>query len=92
MHQFFYVKFGYAYIFLKWSNINIKYYTKGVIMKNLTEKELGAYNELLIQEKTLIDKFNYYAQNVKDPQLKKLCKETAQKHQEHFNTIFNQIQ
>ncbi len=61
-------------------------------MKNLTEKELGAYNELLTQEKTLIDKCNFYAQNAKDASLKKLCKETAQKHQEHFNIIFKQIQ
>ena len=33
-----------------------------------------------------------YAQNCKDPELKKLCKEAAERHQEHFNTIFAQIQ
>ena len=43
-------------------------------MKNITEKELSAYNELLTQEKAAVDKFNYYAQNCKDPNLKKLCK------------------
>lgn len=62
-------------------------------MKNsITEKELSAYNELMTQEKAAVDKFNYYAQNCKDPSLKKLCKEAAARHQEHFNTIFNQIQ
>lgn len=62
-------------------------------MKNtITEKELSAYNELLTQEKAVVDKFNYYAQNCKDPNLKKLCKEAASRHQEHFNMIFNQIQ
>ena len=29
------------------------------IMKNITEKELSAYNELLTQEKAAVDKFNY---------------------------------
>lgn len=61
-------------------------------MKKITEKELSAYNELLIQEKSTMDKFNYYAQNCKDPQLKKLCKDSAARHQEHYNSIFNQIQ
>ena len=61
-------------------------------MKNITEKELSAYNELLTQEKAAVDKFNYYAQNCKDPNLTKLCKDAAQRHQEHFNTIFAQIQ
>ena len=61
-------------------------------MKKITEKELGAYNELLVQEKATMDKFNYYAQNCKDPQLKKLCKEAAARHQEHYNIIFAQIQ
>ena len=63
-----------------------------VTMKKITEKELGAYNELLVQEKAAIDKFNYYAQNCKDPNLKKLCKDAAARHQEHFNIIFAQIQ
>ena len=61
-------------------------------MKKITEKELGAYNELLVQEKATMEKFNYYAQNCKDPQLKKLCKEAAARHQEHYNIIFAQIQ
>ena len=61
-------------------------------MKNITEKELTAYNELLTQEKAVIDKFNYYARNCKDPELKKLCKDAVARHQEHFNTVFAQIQ
>ncbi|MEG0019800.1 MAG: spore coat protein [Oscillospiraceae bacterium] len=61
-------------------------------MKQITEKELSAYNELLIQEKATVDKFNYYAQNCKDTQLKKLCKDAAARHQEHYNSIFSQIQ
>lgn len=60
-------------------------------MKNITEKELSAYSDLLGQEKAAVDKFNFYAQNVKDLELKKLCKEAAQRHQEHFNAVFNQI-
>lgn len=61
-------------------------------MKKITEKELSAYNELLVQEKAIVDKFNYYAQNCKDPQLKKLCKDAATRHQEHYNAVFSQIQ
>ena len=61
-------------------------------MNRITTKELSAYNELLVHEKAAADKFNYYAQNCQDPKLKKLCKETASRHQEHYNTIFNQIQ
>lgn len=60
-------------------------------MKNITEKELSAYNDLLTQEKRAVDKFNYYARNCKDPSLKRLCREAAERHQEHFNIIFSQI-
>ena len=60
-------------------------------MKKVTEKELEGYNEILTQEKVAIDKFNFYAQNCKDPQLKKLCKDAAERHQQHYNTIFSQI-
>lgn len=60
-------------------------------MKNITEKELSAYNDLLTQEKSAVDKYNYYAQSCKDPGIKKLCKDAATRHQEHFNTIFSQL-
>ena len=60
-------------------------------MKNITEKELSAYSDLLGQEKAAVDKFNFYAQNVKEQEIKKLCKEEAPRHQEHFNAVLNKL-
>ncbi len=53
----------------------------------LTQKESSLIKELKGQEKLCIDKYNKHAACAKDPQLKTLFTQLAQKEQEHLNTL-----
>ena len=61
-------------------------------MKEITEKELTAYDELLTGEQTVIQKYKTYADDCKDPEIKKLCENAVSKHTEHYNVLLRQIQ
>lgn len=60
-------------------------------MANLTEKELSAINDLLSSEELLIKKFNMLAQTTTDTNLQKKLQGIAQRHQQHFDTLYSQL-
>lgn len=56
-------------------------------MANLTSKELTLLEDQLSGEQLLIKKFQSYATQCTDPQLKTKCEQVAAKHQDHFNRL-----
>jgi hypothetical protein len=60
-------------------------------MGNLTEKELGAIGDLLSAEELLIKKFDMLAQSAQDSALKTKLSGIAEKHQQHFDKLFNHL-
>ena len=60
-------------------------------MCHLSEKELSAINELLSEEELLVKKFQMFAQQTKDQEMKREYEAIANKHQGHFNMLFNQL-
>lgn len=59
-------------------------------MTNLTQKEMGLLQDQKSHEEICIKKYNEYANNAQDPQLKQIFSSNAQQEQQHLNTI-NQI-
>jgi len=59
-------------------------------MANLTQKETFLLQDQKKHEELCIKKYNNYANQAKDPQLKQLFTSLAQQEQQHLNTI-NQI-
>lgn len=57
----------------------------------LTEKELSALGDLLSSEELLVKKFNMLAETTQDQALRSSLQSIAQKHQEHFNKLYNQL-
>jgi len=57
----------------------------------LTEKELSWIEDQLDHEQVMINKFTEYAEMTTDPQLKSLCQEIAQRHENHFNTLLQHL-
>ena len=55
--------------------------------KNLSAKELTALEDQLGIEQNLTNKYNFYAQNCQDANLKKKIEDVAKKHQEHFDAL-----
>lgn len=60
-------------------------------MANLTCKELDFLKDQLTREQTLAKKCMQYSEMCTDPQLKSKCGQIAQKHQDHYNTLLNQL-
>lgn len=60
-------------------------------MANLTEKELSAINDLLSSEELLIKKFNMLASTTTDTNLQAKLQGIAQRHQQHFDTLYSQL-
>lgn len=59
-------------------------------MSHLTQKERYLLEDQKAQEELCIKKYNNYAQQAQDPQLKQLCLQLAKQEEQHLNTI-NQI-
>ena len=53
----------------------------------LKEKEITVIQDLQTQEKSCIEKYSKYAQQAKDPELKKLFETLSSKEQEHYNSL-----
>ncbi len=53
----------------------------------LKEKEITVIKDLQTQEKSCIEKYSKYAQQAKDPELKKLFETLSSKEQEHYNSL-----
>ena len=60
-------------------------------MANLTDKELGSISEQLVREQILVKKYKMYSQQCSDHQLRTKCEQAAAKHQNHYNTLLNQL-
>ena len=56
-------------------------------MVNLNQKERMLLEDQKSQEEVCIKKYNSYANQAQDPQLQQLCRDLAQKEQQHLNTI-----
>ena len=60
-------------------------------METLTEKELGTISELLTIEENVILKFNSYAEQCEDPEMKAKFQQASAKHVQHFDTLLKQL-
>lgn len=60
-------------------------------MANLSEKELNTIKDLLSEEELLVKKFTMLAQQADDARLKCSLKEIANKHQSHFNELYQKL-
>lgn len=56
-------------------------------MSHLTQKERFLLEDQKSQEEICVKKYNNYAQQAQDPQLKQMCQQIAQHEQQHLNTI-----
>ncbi len=61
-------------------------------MAQLTAKELSAINELLTGEAHLVKKFQLLADSTTNPELKSKFSDISNKHQQHFNSIYEYLQ
>ncbi len=59
---------------------------------NLTVKELAALEEQLTKEQLLVKKYQAYARECQDAELKATCNRIADKHRQHFNTLLGYLQ
>ncbi len=57
----------------------------------MTSKELTALSELLESEKILIAKFSAYASNTSDTTLKNKYEQLANTHQQHLDTLYQNL-
>lgn len=60
-------------------------------MAELSEKELSAINDCLKEEELLVKKFKMFAEHAEDDKVKNCFKEISDKHQGHFNMLYNQL-
>lgn len=60
-------------------------------MGNLTEKELTALEDLLSLEELNVKKYNMLIQHTQDQQLQSKLKNISNVHQQHFNTLYNNL-
>lgn len=58
-------------------------------MAQLSEKELSALNELLADEELLTKKFSMLAKQTDDMEIKQKFEQISQKHQGHFNSLYD---
>lgn len=60
-------------------------------MSTVSEKELSALNDLLSEEELLVKKFKMLAEHTQDTEIKGKFEEIANKHQSHFNSLYEQL-
>lgn len=60
-------------------------------MADLTPRELENLEEQLIREQNLVKKYKHFSEQCADPQLKTKCQQVAARHQNHYNTLLNQL-
>lgn len=60
-------------------------------MAELTAKELDSLTDQLSHEQTVVKKYKMYAAQCGDPQLQVKCQQVAARHQNHYNTLLNQL-
>lgn len=60
-------------------------------MSQLSEKELSALNDLLSEEELLVKKFQMLASHATDANVKSEMEDISQRHQAHFNKLYNHL-
>ena len=60
-------------------------------MADLTTRELGSLTDQLTREQVLVKKYKMYGAQCCDPQLRMKCQQVAARHQNHYNTLLNQL-
>lgn len=60
-------------------------------MSQLSEKELNTIKDLLSGEELLVKKFQMLAEHAQDQNLKCKMEDIAQKHQGHFNELYQKL-
>ena len=60
-------------------------------MDQLSENELNGLNELLNEEELLVKKFRMLATHSQDSEVKSKFEEIANRHQEHFMSLYSQL-
>jgi len=60
-------------------------------MANISAKELTSIEDQLSMEHLLVKKYNTYAATTSDTQLKAKCKEIANQHQQHYQTLLGYL-
>lgn len=60
-------------------------------MTSLSEKELSALGDLLADEALLVKKFQLLAEAAEDSTIKQQLMGVSQKHQSHFNRLYQQL-
>ncbi len=60
-------------------------------MEQLSEKELNGLNELLNEEELLVKKFQMLATHSQDAEVKAKFTDIANRHQEHFMSLYAQL-
>lgn len=60
-------------------------------MASITSKELSALEDQLNYEQVLVKKYNTFANQCDDPQLKTKCQQVAARHQDHFNRLMTHL-
>lgn len=61
-------------------------------MARLSQRELLMLQDNINNEQLLINKFGFYAQQVKDPELKQTLQNIQRMHQQHYDTLTRQLQ
>ena len=60
-------------------------------MTQLSEKELSTIKDLLSEEELLVKKFKMLAEHAETQQLKCKMEDIADKHQGHFNELYQKL-
>ena len=60
-------------------------------MSTLTEKELNTIKDLLSAEELLVKKFQMLAEHADKAEVKNQMESIAQKHQGHFNELYQKL-
>ncbi|NPV80354.1 MAG: ferritin-like domain-containing protein [Firmicutes bacterium] len=61
-------------------------------MARLSQRELFMLQDNIANEQMLINKFGFYAQQVKDPEIKQTLQNIQRTHQQHFDMLSRQLQ
>jgi len=60
-------------------------------LAKLTSKELSLLEDNLRHEQLMVQKFSLYANQATDPEVKNLCQNLRDMHQQHLNTLMQQL-
>ncbi len=60
-------------------------------MAKLTSKELGLLEDNLRQEQVMVQKFDFYAHQASDPEIKSLCQNLRDMHKRHLDVLMKHL-